>query len=721
MRRMAIILFFVIAMLFQTAIAEITGVELDAVQKMKLIPEEWEDNLEETADFGGFFGMTEAMISQCNVAGAIEKWRDNINSGNIPTRVMHRDDALVLTMIAADALGYTNYNARELDFCFENELDYDATFSQLSWDYPYITNIDRVILLYFQKDNPDEAIGNIPMTAVYFMARRMDVIQKKPFLDHDASLNFQLDKPLTRADAIACVMRLYNSENLTYIPRVQGTADQQLLSSVEERKKEILSNMEELPCERKAYYVSSETGNDKANGRTPEKAWKTLKKVNTASLKKGDCVYFRRGDLWRGQLWAKEGVSYSAYGEGEKPRFYASTENGADPELWSLLEGTDNIWVYAHPLMDCGLIVFNEGETWAKKVYPYYVNGFVQADDPTVPFDVRTGLTQDLMFFSKADSILYKGAPFRYTKMDTSDRTTKPEVVGTLYLRCDAGNPGAVYQSIEFMERQNIIIPANNTTFNNLCLKYCGSHAIFANDSNITVTYCEIGWIGGSIQYYDYENGAPAAFGNGIESDGSYDSFTVTDNYVYQVFDAGASNQDPSELPKITGNGSSAVMYNIIQNNITYARNIFEFCYMPIEIFFQLEDDAGYGRHIMKNVTIEDNAMLYSGYGWASQRAEGRNGTSLMFHFYPNASENFKIKNNLLYISTGSLITTGAKLRWLPILSGNTYVQDTGATLAYWPYSDEHFPKGYLFFNDTALDIIRNVLGDPTGTVLPAY
>jgi len=37
--------------------------------------------------------------------------------------------------------------------------------------------------------------------------------------------------------------------------------------------------------------------------------------------------------------------------------------------------------------------------------------------------------------------------------MDNCDYNETPEVVGNLYLQCDAGNSGEVYSSIEFMVR----------------------------------------------------------------------------------------------------------------------------------------------------------------------------------------------------------------------------------------------------------------------------
>lgn len=75
-----------------------------------------------------------------------------------------------------------------------------------------------------------------------------------------------------------------------------------------------------------AYYVSNK-GNDGNDGRSPETAWATLDRVNEAPLQYGDAVFFERGGVWRNTtVETKEGVTYSAYGEGAKPRICASPE-----------------------------------------------------------------------------------------------------------------------------------------------------------------------------------------------------------------------------------------------------------------------------------------------------------------------------------------------------------------------------------------------------------
>lgn len=677
---------------------------------------------ERAVTFAGFDALLRGLIQYVD-ASALTRYDELVDAAAFPDRAMLRDDGLILLFLAAEALGYTVYNARDYGFCTENAVDYNAIFAQLSWDYPYC-DAERETLLYFAPDEPDEPIGNTPATAVYWMQRRMDIHQRVHFFDYEGELDFRFNEPLSCGDAVSAVMRLYNSETLdwdyNHAPRVPTHEDAALLREVELKKQEILNNQDTLPCQGTAYYVSPK-GDDANDGLAPETAWATLEQVNTANLSHGDGVYFERGGTWRGQLWAQEGVIYSAYGEGEKPKIYASPENGADPAKWTLLEGTDNIWVYHIDMMDCGILVFNDGESWGTKVVPYYMDGYLSTISDGQSFDVRSELTEDLMFFSQADSILYDGAPFRYTIMDTCDRGEySEEVVGTLYLRCDAGNPGDVFDNIEFAVRQNIVLPADDAVFHNLCLKYTGAHCIYGYDMSYDVSFCEIGWIGGSPQYYRYDNGEPVILGNGVECGGSYDHYSVTDCFIYQCYDAGVSNQDPSEDPAVTGN-ENFESYDVIQRNITYARNVFAYNDMPIEIFFTLEDDVGYGRHRMENVLIEDNYFLYTGYGWY-MGTKGAAGSAYMGHNAPNASENFRIVNNVFYLSTGPLLQTGAPKKWQPVLDGNTYVQNEGNELAYWTTDDEGYgrPEMLVYEKDTVEGIVRDVLGDENATLLLA-
>ncbi|MGD9930776.1 MAG: cadherin domain-containing protein [Mangrovibacterium sp.] len=80
------------------------------------------------------------------------------------------------------------------------------------------------------------------------------------------------------------------------------------------------------------YYVSSSGGDDSKLGTSESQAWKTLTKVNNLTPKAGDKILFKRGDAWEGTLTPKASgtsgspVTYGAYGTGDKPKIYGSTE-----------------------------------------------------------------------------------------------------------------------------------------------------------------------------------------------------------------------------------------------------------------------------------------------------------------------------------------------------------------------------------------------------------
>ncbi|HEX3045203.1 MAG TPA: hypothetical protein VHY08_10630 [Bacillota bacterium] len=77
------------------------------------------------------------------------------------------------------------------------------------------------------------------------------------------------------------------------------------------------------------YYVDSAGGNDKNNGLSEAKAWRSIEKVNNTRLAPGDRVLFKRGGVWRGNLVPQSGdekqyITYGAHGEGTKPLLIGS-------------------------------------------------------------------------------------------------------------------------------------------------------------------------------------------------------------------------------------------------------------------------------------------------------------------------------------------------------------------------------------------------------------
>ena len=81
-----------------------------------------------------------------------------------------------------------------------------------------------------------------------------------------------------------------------------------LEAACDSRRDEIRGTTDEITAVGTTYYVS-ETGDDTADGLTPETAWRSLGRVLDAPLSAGDCVRFKRGDLFRGQVRTKPGVT----------------------------------------------------------------------------------------------------------------------------------------------------------------------------------------------------------------------------------------------------------------------------------------------------------------------------------------------------------------------------------------------------------------------------
>lgn len=427
-------------------------------------------------------------------------------------------------------------------------------------------------------------------------------------------------------------------------------------SETDERIKSIRgsANME-IPAGAKVFYVSPD-GSDFNDGTSPEKAWQTLDVVNSYNLPAGAYVCFERGGLWRGQIQAKAGVTYTAYGEGDKPMFYRSPFNGADPSLWTKTDA-ENVWSIQLGKDDAGTVVFNEGEAHAIKcIIRTEADGSTYNNTTGKPYRDYHDLDTDLHFYHD-----YK---------DT----------GILYLYSEQ-NPGERFDSIEFNIKQNCVaVKGNGVTVDNLCIKYVGSHGVGAGSvNNLTVTNCEFGWIGGSIQAEGiFGRNYATRFGNAVEIYGSCDTFTVTDNYIYQVYDAGITQQ------YTLSDADHAKTADRSQKNMTYARNVIEYCNYSIEYFL------GLGEHPenpsrMENFLIEDNYMWYAGYGFCEQRPDG--GAAHIKGWSGgnrNRATNYRINNNLFVDTIASMVQIWSQLKnpdgsdSMPAFKGNDFVAHAG-------------------------------------------
>lgn len=376
------------------------------------------------------------------------------------------------------------------------------------------------------------------------------------------------------------------------------------------------------------YYISSVNGDDKNDGTTPEKAWATLKAYskNKWNFKEGDTILFERGGIYRGDnLSLISGMNYGAYGTGAKPALYGSKMNYVGEGMWKETD-KENVWVCGEYIVsDCGVIVFNHGQAVG-------VKRLKDGDD----------LESNL-------ATLEKNFEF-YHDMDNAKLY--------LYMDCD---PSENFYDIEICEKGSILKGSSgteNVTIDNLTLKYSGAYAMRFDDDakNITITNCEMGFIGGSLQQGTIRYGNAVEFWNGCSN------ILAENNWIYQVYDAGFTHQ-----------GGDIGGY--VQEDITFRNNLVEYCSFAIEFW------AGDPAHdVLRNITYENNMFRFSGYGWGVVRPDplAVSAINTWGHTDVFQTENFVIQNNVFDMSAKSVIVSWYQTPLDITYTGNTYYLKEG-------------------------------------------
>lgn len=452
------------------------------------------------------------------------------------------------------------------------------------------------------------------------------------------------------------------------------------LSSAEARKQVIMSNGDMLPCGGTAYYISN-FGSDANDGKTPETAWASLQKINQTSFQSGDVIYLERGGLWRGLVTLPDGVSLSAYGSGAKPRIYGSTENGGGAEKWSLFhEGADGkkLWVYCRTMTECGGVVLGDTATVAQKVYSWYDgSAFYFTEDRTVPFDITTALEQDLTFYcdwkpKQTELPINSGPPI--------------QDVFTLYLRCDNGNPGELYSSIEFInqpvsDEQDAIINANNgCVLDNLCMMYFSS-GIEIVGGGVTIQNCEIAFGGGfPIEYItpEQENGACVFVqGEGVFFAGS--NVVIRNNYIHDIDGYGINFEVCRSYDE------TAPLLPFADNEIS--GNLITRCSVPVQVAMNLQETRN--ANVFGSMSISDNYLTDAGCGRYGTRLSNVKPeidakeyfVCLLFGgFGDNGGHNILVSDNIFYCGTTYLVRTNADSDF-PVFENNTFAQRVGGNV----------------------------------------
>jgi len=230
-----------------------------------------------------------------------------------------------------------------------------------------------------------------------------------------------------------------------------------------------------------------------------------------------------------------------------------------------------------------------------------------------------------------------------------------------LYLYCDEGNPGKVYNDIEIGSAMSLFRVRNsgeNVTIDNISFKYTGTFAItgVGGCRDIKITNCAIGWIGGSL-FLDKSN----RYGNGIQFSAGCENLTVENCWIYQIYDAGVTFQ--ITLP-------DGFAKEQTYKNIKIENNLIEYCSWAFE-WWPSDDKC-----VIEDILVKDNIMRFTGYGWALD-------TRTPSHIRgPWSAKNFTAKN---FVITENIFdcANGPIYAWVlynneqmgELMTGNAYYQ----------------------------------------------
>ncbi|MBQ3210996.1 MAG: right-handed parallel beta-helix repeat-containing protein [Oscillospiraceae bacterium] len=672
----------------------------------------------------------------CNMLGSAIKLHDEGEysawqkmTKAAPNTEMKRDGAMVSLLFAAKTMGLASFNANSpAEFN-----DYaPKVWDVVTMDYP-VFNWNTPI------DLGDGCSDNNHVGPAYdFCLRRVSFESNKSLLEFDEAGDLRLEQPLTLREAALSVVRLYESElssDFNDAAYVTASEVEAVYAAADQRRDAILNSPTTIvkadeyimgeSYSGTAYYVSNR-GSDRNNGLSPETPFATMAPFDNIQLNYGDAVFFERGSIWRAtdlhwKISETAGMTISAYGEGPKPAFYGSEENGTGGEKWELFYSDDTgkkIWKFYREMTEVASIVLNESEFVLRDVAYWDGESYLQLDDrhealTGEDYDITQHLP-DMWCFPALDYPDMKTENLGDALFRAWDENGKEVFyTGSLFFRCDAGNPGEIYENIEFiMPHAFCDGMADDQTYDNLCVLYssitsCSGFHDGYGAQNGVVQNCEFGWKGGHV--FSYATGEETGdtriqlnaglFGRNSGAFAINSShYTVRNNYIHDAFQEGIALE--------TFIGRESMQDCVVSGNlIERTTQGILLCNWDMEV----NPD-----HIFKNTVVEDNLVLDSGVNnFFSTDWEDDYCNAVVIQGGPCANENLVIRNNTFAFATGALVQIDQfSKEYSRVFEGNTYIQ-------YAAESDVIGARGvginYSMYNHLTPESIATFLGDETG------
>ena len=488
-------------------------------------------------------------------------------------------------------------------------------------------------------DSPDYPLRKMNLEKLHSRYLRLALYPFGEETDAEADVlyfAFFADREEAEQYTAAVDKKRYTGGEDTYSQPLYEPVTEELIAEsnakIEQRIREIQNTPNVLTPDQiggKCYYISSVHGDDSNDGLSPETAWKSITKLvrikegdwfstpltSYPALEhvpqRGDGVFLERGSVFNAELqtghagdyamWLVDGVSYGAYGEGEKPVITCSVDYSGSRN-WVKTE-YENVWMLDQTLEvpDCTeYLSYNDiGNIIVKAKDGTTGYGIkVLAADPENPFTGEKTVT----FGKVANGFeIYEsgGVPFTDPGCLKNNLEYFHDWVGArVYLYCDKGDPGEVYESV-ILAKQGIGAygGGSDCLVDNLAFRYIGTFGISThNIKNLTIQNCTFEWTGGAIQ----EHGT-TIFGGGVQNWCSCDGFYIRNCYSNQSLDAAFSTQGV--------NDHAAIMHDfVVENCVAINAN------SSVEIWDYSDV------RLVANVRIRDNLFGYVGYHFGNRK-----------------------------------------------------------------------------------------------------
>lgn len=513
--------------------------------------------------------------------------------------------------------------------------------------------------------------------------------------------------------------------------KVYPGASEKILAEAELRRDTFYSRITDNESTGTVYYISN-SGDNNNDGLSPETAWATLDRVfetywplTRDFLKPGDTVLLERGGTWyispdeREGLTSDaynivEGVTLGAYGEGARPVIRGDVPEASASSFWTLYhdENGVKIWASANKLQDSNVIVFNSGESYAEEIMPHWsttLNNYCNAKGD--PFDITAELGKNLSFCCMLDLDSAES-------VDLQNSTAR----GTVYLRCDEGNPAEVFDEVAVPQAQTGLGLHSNASLVDLDIRYftCIAAELSGYDgyTGQQIINCEVSWCGGLISEYQFSDERPEGVlrpycaGGALQVSGSENS--VRDCYIHHC--------GPMTLIisiHVDGPGKRTL------ENMSHSGNLIEYCGTALHIADLAKMDNMEAEGFISNLTFANNIVMHSGEGWIKnfilQIENLHSGFYSALENFMGASNNdgIYITDNIFYGSAANLLcltdnhwNNMGKANQPMVFSGNMYAQHEGGALCNFNW-ERGWGVGYAPDEQEFLDFI----GDETGTV----